>query len=153
WENMVRFGERQIMKRAKDREPTPFGTLLKRHRMAAGLSQEALAARASLSARAVSDLERGISRAPRYDTLDLLTRAMDLSADQRAALFAAARPAVLGDDVKGPPLHVLPSPPTPLLGREQEVAEALGLVRARGARLLTVTGPSGVGKTRIALEI
>jgi predicted ATPase len=121
--------------------------------MAAGLTQEALAARASLSTRAVSDLERGVSRAPRYDTLNLLTRAMDLSADQRAALFAAARPAVPSEDAKGAPLHVLPLPPTPLLGREQEVAEALGLVREHGVRLLTVTGPSGVGKTRLALEI
>lgn len=134
-------------------ESTPFGALLKRYRLAAGLSQEALAARASLSTRAVSDLERGLSRAPRYDTLDLLTRAMDLSAEQRAALFAAARPAVPSEDTKGAPLHVLPLPPTPLLGREQEVAQALGLVRERGVRLLTVTGPSGVGKTRLALEI
>jgi predicted ATPase/DNA-binding XRE family transcriptional regulator len=141
------------MKRAEDREPTPFGALLKRYRMAAGLTQEALAARASLSTRAVSDLERGLSRAPRYDTLDLLTRAMDLSTDQRAALFAAARPAVPSVDAKGTPLHVLPLPPMPLIGREQEVAQALGLLRERGERLLTVTGPSGVGKTRLALEI
>jgi predicted ATPase/DNA-binding XRE family transcriptional regulator len=134
-------------------EPTPFGALLKRYRMAAGLTQEALAERASLSTRAVSDLERGLSRAPRYDTLDLLTRAMNLEASQRATLFAAARPALAREDAKAAPLQVLPFPPTALLGREQEVAQALGLVRERGVRLLTVTGPGGVGKTRLALEI
>jgi predicted ATPase len=48
---------------------------------------------------------------------------------------------------------VLPFPPTALLGREREVAQALGLVRESGVRLLTLTGPGGVGKTRLALEI
>jgi len=134
-------------------EPTSFGALLKRYRMAAGLTQEALAERASLSTRAVSDLERGLSRAPRYDTLDLLTRAMNLEAEPRAVLFAAARPPLPGDDAKAAPLQVLPFPPTALLGREQEVTQALDLLQARGVRLLTVTGPGGVGKTRLALEL
>jgi predicted ATPase/DNA-binding XRE family transcriptional regulator len=142
-----------MMKRAEEMEPTTFGALLKRYRMAAGLTQEALAERASLSTRAVSDLERGLSRAPRYDTLDLLARAMNLEASQRAALFAAARPALPGEDAKAAPLQVLPFPPTALLGREQEIAQALGLVREHGVRLLTVIGPGGVGKTRLALEI
>ncbi len=134
-------------------EPTTFGALLKRYRMAAGLTQEALAERASLSTRAVSDLERGLSRAPRYDTLDLLARAMNLEAEPQAALFAAARPPLPGDDMKAAPLQVLPFPPTALLGREQEVTQALDLLQARGVRLLTLTGPGGVGKTRLALEL
>lgn len=134
-------------------EPTTFGALLKRYRMAAGLTQEALAERASLSTRAISDLERGLSRAPRYDTFNLLTRAMNLEVSQRAALFAAARPALPRQETKVAPLQVLPFPPTALLGREQEVAQAIGLLRERGVRLLTVTGPGGVGKTRLAIEI
>ena len=134
-------------------ESTPFGTLLKCYRMAAGLTQEALAEHASLSTRAISDLERGLSRAPRYDTLDLLTTAMSLSAEQRAALFAAARPPLPGDDAKAAPLQVLPVPPTALLGRAQEVTQARDLLQARGVRLLTLTGPGGVGKTRLALEL
>jgi len=134
-------------------ESTTFGTLLKHYRMAAGLTQEALAERASLSTRAVSDLERGLSRAPHYDTLDLLTTAMSLSAEQRAALFAAARPPLPGDDTKVAPLQVLPFPPTALLGREQEVTQARDLLQAWGVRLLTLTGPGGVGKTRLALEL
>ena len=134
-------------------EPTTFGTLLKRYRMAAGLTQEGLAERANLSTRAISDLERGLSRAPRYDTLALLASALSLSSEQRAALFAAARPPLSEDDTQAAPLQVLPFPPTALLGREQEVAQAYDLLQARGVRLLTLTGPGGVGKTRLALEL
>src|ERR671933_1427607 len=134
-------------------ELTTVGKLLRQYRLAAGLTQEALAARANLSTRAISDLERGLSRAPRFDTLDLLSRAMDLSAEQRSALFAAARPALPNGDASARPLCLLPVPPTALIGRAQEVAHGGGLLRERGARLLTVTGPGGVGKTRLALEI
>jgi transcriptional regulator with XRE-family HTH domain len=141
------------MEKAEEMKPTAFGVLLKQYRMEATLTQEALAARANLSARVISDLERGINRAPRFDTLNLLTSAMNLSAEQRAALFAAARPVLPKADTSPPPLHVLSFPPNALLGREQEVAHALTLLRERGVRLLTVTGPSGVGKTRLALEI
>ena len=73
-------------------EQTPFGTLLKRYRIAAGLTQEALAARAQLSARAISDLERGINRVPRYDTLELLIAALHVTTTQRALLLSTIRP-------------------------------------------------------------
>src|SRR2546423_14084764 len=79
--------------RADDmKNQTSFGALLRRYRMAAGFSQEALAARASLSTRAISDLERGINRTPHYDTLSLLIGALSLSSHQRALLHASARP-------------------------------------------------------------
>lgn len=51
-----------------------FGTLLRRYREALGLTQEALAQRAGLSARGISDLERGVNRAPQPVTLGLLAR-------------------------------------------------------------------------------
>jgi transcriptional regulator with XRE-family HTH domain len=73
-------------------EQSSFGALLKRYRLAAGLSQEALAARARLSARTISDLERGIHSVPHTDTLDLLSGALSLSAQERTLLLAAARP-------------------------------------------------------------
>src|ERR1700726_3222487 len=74
------------------KEQSSFGALLKRYRLTAGLSQEALAARASLSARTISDLERGVHGTPHADTLELLTGALPLSAHQRTLLLAAARP-------------------------------------------------------------
>jgi transcriptional regulator with XRE-family HTH domain len=42
-------------------EQSPFGALLKRYRLAAGLTHEALAERAALGVRTISDLERGVS--------------------------------------------------------------------------------------------
>ena len=56
-----------------------FGDLLRRHRVASGLTQEALAARAGLSARGISDLERGLKRAPYRDTVRRLGEALGLA--------------------------------------------------------------------------
>src|SRR6266496_2273086 len=136
-------------------EKTSFRTLLKHYRQAAGLSQEALAARAGLSARAISDLERGINRTPRYATLELLSSALFLSAQQQALLQAAARPDIAAavDAPAGPPAPGLPLPPTRLVGREQERSRALALLRRSDTHLLSLTGSSGVGKTRLALQL
>ena len=50
------------------------------------------------------------------------------------------------------PASRLPVPPTPLIGRGRELAEAAALF-AGGVRLMTLTGPGGIGKTRLALEL
>ena len=50
-------------------------------------------------------------------------------------------------------LNNLPVQPTPLVGREKEVAEVGGLLREGGVRLLTLTGPGGTGKTRLGLQV
>ena len=68
-----------------------FGDLLRRSRLAAGLTQEELAAQAGLSVRGLSDLERGARLAPRRETLQLLAEALQLSAAERTRLEAAAR--------------------------------------------------------------
>ena len=67
-----------------------FGALLRRHRLAASLTQEALAERAAVSATAIAALERGRRRAPRLSTLRLIARALDLSAGDLAELSRAA---------------------------------------------------------------
>jgi predicted ATPase len=51
------------------------------------------------------------------------------------------------------PSHNLPAPPTSLIGREQDVAAALKLLRQNDVRAVTLIGPPGVGKTRLALQV
>jgi len=130
-----------------------FGMLLKQYRLAAGLSQEALAERANISTRAISDLERGINRTPRSDTLDALLQALVLSEERREAFVTSARSITVPGASPADPLYVLPVPPTQLIGREQEMARVTTLLRGDRARLLTLIGPAGVGKTHLALEI
>ena len=66
-------------------QPPTFGQLLKRYRIAAGLTQEALGERAGLSARGISDMERGLRRAPYRDSITRLAQALQLAdADRRA---------------------------------------------------------------------
>lgn len=64
---------------------------LYRYRLAAGYTQEELAERAGVSARSISDIERGISKAPHTGTLDALADALGLSTEERATLHTAAR--------------------------------------------------------------
>ena len=62
--------------------------------------------------------------------------------------FEMTRPA----DGAAAPAGVLPVPATPLVDREQETGQVEDLVVRQGVRLLTLTGPGGVGKSRLAIE-
>jgi predicted ATPase/DNA-binding XRE family transcriptional regulator len=132
------------------RDSSSFAHLLRDLRLAHGLSQEALAEQSGISTDAIRALERGRRTAPRASTLALLADALDLSLDDRAALVAAATSERPASALKPPPV---PRPPDPLIGRECELAEIAACFSDGATRLVTLTGPGGVGKTRLALEV
>lgn len=138
-------------------EPLAFADVLKTFRVGAGLSQEQLAECARLSARGISDLERGARRVPRLQTVRMLADALRLGRDERDALFEAARPPRVDlpchAHAQLPARSYVPRPPTSLVGRERELDAIVELLTCGGSRLLTLTGPGGVGKTRLALEV
>jgi predicted ATPase/transcriptional regulator with XRE-family HTH domain len=134
-----------------------FGEILRRLRATATLSQEELAERAGLSARGISDLERGVRRAPHLETVRLLADALALDPADRAALLAAARTAPFKDSRDTPTRPSgsarLPHPLTPLVGRDVESAALRALLAHEHVRVVTVTGPGGIGKTRLAIDV
>ena len=134
------------------RDVGEFAARLRRLRDAAALTQEELADRAGLTTNAIGALERGERRRPYPHTVRALSEALRLDEPERAALAAAARtrPAPL------PALGVadrstVESGP-PLVGRRRELQEVVAAVTSGSTRLLTITGPGGVGKTRLATE-
>jgi len=135
--------------------PVPFGTLLRKHRVAKGLTPAGLSLAAGLSKNTVSRLEAGAHH-PTVDTITKLVEFLGLEGEEASALRMA------GD--------VWPSPSTTATGRlpirastlEAQVdaivdrATEVSAILAQlsgGCRLLTLTGPPGVGKSRIALEV
>src|SRR5262245_18566561 len=133
--------------------PRSFGAHLKVLREAAGFTQEELATIAGLSVHAVSSLERGERRRPHVETVRALSAALDLTGASRDALLASARaPAdhAAVDELTG---GALPLELTVLLGRDADVQTLRHWLADPAARLITLTGPGGVGKTRLALEL
>ena len=88
--NVMAENERAADLRTRADGPS-FAVLLRRYR--AGLTQEELAERAGLSVRAVSDLERGVRRAPYKETVRLLAEALGLGVQERARHWTGLRAA------------------------------------------------------------
>ncbi len=141
----------------------PFGELLKRFRLHAGMTQSDLAERAKLSVEAISTLERGARTRPHVETVTSLARALDLppqrEVELRSAVASSRRPqrdvrSLLGfaRSDNGAISHSnLPKALTSFVGRETELSEIAVLLRQH--RVVTVVGAGGVGKTRAAVEL
>lgn len=149
-------------------KPAGFGDALQRYRLAAGLTQEELAERARLSARAISDLERGAKTRPHIATIRQLADALQLSEEERGRFQRAARerlPATAGGNSLGAPpgKQQLPVggflgslPTSALVARGEEMQRLLGALQAAvegQGRLVFLAGEPGIGKTRLAQEV
>jgi predicted ATPase/transcriptional regulator with XRE-family HTH domain len=148
-----------------------LGDLLRHYRMHAGLTQEALAERAGLSPNAISALERGERRRPYPHTLQVLANALKLQPEQYERLVhlreKGKAKSTAPDFDSGPSLrqrspdsqsaHALqgkvPLVQGPLIGRENEYRAVLRYLANPQCRLLTLAGPGGVGKTRLAVQV
>ena len=124
---------------------SPFGALLRRLRLRAGISQEELAERARVSADGVGALERGTRRAPYRETVDLLAAALGASPSETEDLHAAARRPrrVTGGDGASASSRIhgdLAFEASPLRGRERALADLGALI---GHRLVTIVGSGG----------
>jgi tetratricopeptide (TPR) repeat protein/transcriptional regulator with XRE-family HTH domain len=155
-----------------------LGMLLRRHRMAAGLTQEELAKRSGLSVRAISDIERGRTAGPYSRSVRMLAEALRLPDHVREQLQRAARPAEDGQlpgQTASPHGHGGPAPqpvvvpfwPVPrqlpgavrhFVGRADELAALSGLMDQAGKDpsgtvvVAAIGGTAGVGKTALAVH-
>jgi len=88
-----------------------------------------------------------------YKSFDNADDLAALLADDLAVLlterFARSIPAVAPDRELAP----LPTPPTPIVGREDEIIAVVSLLRDPDVHLVTLIGPGGIGKTRLAIEV
>ena len=133
--------------------PGSFGAQLKGLREAAGYTQEKLAAIAGLSVHGVSALERGERRRPHVETVRALSSALDLTGTARDALLRSARAPADHAAVDELTSVSLPLPLTALLGRDTDLQTLRDWLADPALRLMTLTGPGGAGKTRLALEL
>ncbi|MFF7352818.1 helix-turn-helix domain-containing protein [Streptomyces filipinensis] len=137
-------------------ESTPgLDVLLQNARRRAGLTQTQLAGLATVSVRAIRDLEQGRVRNPRKETLRLLADAMRMSDARRVELELAADAHAAGRVLQSLYSAELAAPPTPLrplTGRRAELEALTERLDNRHDRLLTLVGLAGVGKSRLAQE-
>jgi predicted ATPase/DNA-binding XRE family transcriptional regulator len=130
-----------------------FAAHLKALREAAGFTQEELATIAGLSVHAISALERGERRRPHVETVRALSAALDLTGATRDALLASARTAPPATAVDQLHDSSLPLVLTAFVGRDAELQTLQQWLADPTARLITLTGPGGAGKTRLAIEL
>jgi len=144
-----------------------FSGLLRQLRAETRLTQEELAEAAGLSARSVSDLERGINRTAHKDTALLLAGALNLAEPVRERFVAAARGRGPAADVlaaRGGPgafaaaaTRALPRDIAAFTGRQAELTRLIGGIDALAATggvvgIHAVGGMAGVGKTAFAVH-
>ncbi|SDX94942.1 Predicted ATPase [Amycolatopsis xylanica] len=141
--------------------PTIFKDLLKSHRLRAKLTQEELSDSSGVSVRAISDMERGVAKGPRSQTVTALAAPLGLSEPELARLHKSARRGRAQPDNPTAvpfPAYALPADLDDLTGREHDLdalralAEELRGANLRSGRVAVLSGPPGAGKTSLAVR-
>jgi len=145
-----------------------FGKWVKRRRKASDLTQQELAQRVGCSLSTIVKIESD-ERRPSLQIAELLAEHLEIPAGERDLFLKVARQEK-GDDhleslsplsspgpasITSKPLRQpnLPVPLTPFVGREHETRAIMQQLQDPACRLLTLTGPGGVGKTRLSLAV
>ena len=137
---------------------TTFGGWLRQQRRRLDWTQAELAQRVGYSVATIRKLERDELR-PSKRLAELLAQALDVAVTQHASLvnFARTTPTVgFEPDAQSQHEHRrsnLPAQLTPFFGRTVEIVELIQYLTNPATRLITISGPSGMGKTRLALEV
>ncbi|MGW7542997.1 ATP-binding protein [Streptomyces sp. NPDC054770] len=131
-----------------------FGAAVRRFRLRAGLTQEALAERSGVSVSTIRGVETGKRRNPQLASVRRLTAALGLLPGEQDELLAAAGAA---EPSAIPVPRQLPAPPAPFVGRENELQRLDAALAPRSGASATVVvsaiaGAGGVGKSWLALH-
>lgn len=141
---------------------TSFGQWIRRRRKALDLTQDALAQQVGCAAATIKKIEAD-ARRPSRQMSERLANLLEIAPEDRPLFLKIARAECCPDQLALPPSpssapapdhrpHNLPAQSTALIGREREVASICARLRRADLRLVTIVGPGGVGKTRLALQ-
>src|SRR5512143_3690554 len=139
-----------------------FGEWLRQQRDLRRLTREEFSRRVGCSVSALRKIEYG-ERRPSAQIAELMANGLDIPAAERSTFVKVARGELSVERLPAasepvaattitPPKNNLPILPTPLIGRQREVEELSQLLCDPQCRLLTLVGPGGIGKTRLAIE-
>ena len=139
-----------------------FGEWLRQQRESRRLTREEFAQRIGCSVSALRKFENG-ERRPSTQIAKLIANCLDVPSAEQATFIKVARGDLNVDRLihssnliphpsLASPKTNLPILPTPLIGRQSEVEQLDRLLRDPQCRLLTLVGPGGIGKSRLAIE-